>query len=154
VNKTQVKKLLVAERKSMREKQKQSAFMRKTLNIYRGMRSRKKEFTGSNLLDFGIDEFRAAVTEAMEKSCCLYCGTKLTVNNFAADHRNPISWSRDFSLSNVDIVCKSCNWQKGGEMHNGEFHGFLAHLRAMRKEVAADIKRRLTIGGKWGVRVG
>jgi 5-methylcytosine-specific restriction endonuclease McrA len=154
VNKTQVKKLLVAERKSMREKQKKSEFLRKTSNIYRGMRKRQKEIKGSNILEFGIDEFRSEVTDAIENSCCIYCGAKLTVSNFAADHSNPISWSKDFRLYNVKIVCKSCNWQKGGEMHAGEFHAFLAFTRTMRPEVAADIKRRLTIGGKWGVRVG
>jgi hypothetical protein len=53
VNKTQVKKLLVAERKSMREKQKKSEFLRKTSNIYRGMRKRQKEIKGSNILEFG-----------------------------------------------------------------------------------------------------
>jgi hypothetical protein len=90
VNKTQVKKLLVAERKSMREKQKQSAFLRKTNNIYRAMKKRAAD--AKQTLDFTLEELRKW-TGGILGAKCFYCSSVV-------------------------------------------------------------LKRRLTIGGKWGVRVG
>jgi 5-methylcytosine-specific restriction endonuclease McrA len=151
VNKTQVKKLLVAERKSMREKQKKSAFMRKTNSIYRGMKKRASE--AKQTLNYSLDELRGAI----EKQLGLVCGycecTIVTVANMAVDHVIPIARGGSHSKTNLWLCCRPCNWQKG-QLTKEEFLRLIKVVRGMQSDAAADIKRRLTIGGKWGVRVG
>jgi 5-methylcytosine-specific restriction endonuclease McrA len=146
VNKTQVKKLLVAERKSMREKAKNSAFMRKTLSVYNGMKKR----AGCDL-DFTLERFRETVWLIVGAGHCAYCGCRLTVSNLAIDHATPIARGGTFHFQNLVAACKSCNWQKG-ILTAEEFTKLLVAVACFNKEAQADIKRRLTIGGKWGVR--
>jgi 5-methylcytosine-specific restriction endonuclease McrA len=151
VNKTQVKKLLVAERKSMREKQKQSAFLRKTNNIYRAMKKRAAD--AKQTLDFTLEELRKW-TGGILGAKCFYCSSVvLTVGNFTWDHDEPIARDGSFSGRNLRMCCKSCNFQKGILTHV-EFADLLQTLKRFDAVAQADIKRRLTIGGKWGVRVG
>jgi 5-methylcytosine-specific restriction endonuclease McrA len=150
VNKTQVKKLLVAERKAMRVKQRQSAWMRKTANIFAGMRKRAHELKQE--LPFTLKELRDFI--AVLPPDCIYCFKPTTASTWTLDHYVPIARGGEFGFSNIYMSCKSCNWQKGGTMTGAEFQDFLRGIELFAPEVQADIKRRLTIGGKWGVRVG
>jgi 5-methylcytosine-specific restriction endonuclease McrA len=150
MNKTQVKALLVAERKSMREKQKQSLWMSKTRNIYNAMQKRAEENEAE--LPFSLVEFREFVE--VNPQVCIYCCESTKPSTWTMEHFYPISRGGSFKLHNLYISCKSCNWQKGGVMDGEEFRALIAFLGTMRPNVAADVKRRLTIGGKWGVRVG
>jgi hypothetical protein len=149
ITKTELKKALVAERKSMREKQKQSLFMRRTLSIYNGMKKRAAEL--GKVFDLTLDELRNGMKPWIGSEC-IYCDARLTINNITVDHSTPISRGGTFGLENLDFPCKPCNWQKG-IMCAGEFIYFRSALGPFADEVQTDIKRRLTIGGKWGVRV-
>jgi 5-methylcytosine-specific restriction endonuclease McrA len=151
MNKTQVKKLLVAERKSMRIKQKQSAFLRKTNSIYQGMKKRAHE-AGIDL-NFTIEDLRGAIEKQLGRKC-RYCGSvPVTVANMAVDHKQPLARGGSHLKHNLLLCCKSCNWQKG-ILCADEFDDLLLAIGRMVPEARMDIKRRLTIGGKWGVRVG
>lgn len=146
INKTQLKAALVAERKSMREKQKQSEFMKRTLSIYNGMVKRAEE--KKQTLNFTLWQFRAWATEYIGKQCH-YCPAFLTVKSFTPDHWEPIVRDGSFDLENLSAACKSCNWRKG--MMDGEQFVKLStwvaeHLLEPEK---SDFWRRLVIGGKW-----
>jgi 5-methylcytosine-specific restriction endonuclease McrA len=148
ITKTQLKQELVAERKRMRDKQKHSRLLSKTSNIYRAMKRRADEVDLN--VPFTLEDLRVFVTS---RTRCFYCFEAVTVNSFAVDHLKPIARGGLFDLENCAVVCKSCNWQKGGEMDAIEFTQLRGAISHFRTEVQADIRRRLTIGGKWGVRV-
>lgn len=147
--KKELNSLLVAERKSMREKAANSKFMQKTLNIFNGMK--KRAFEKNEVIDFSLDTFREFVSQRM--TICSYCATDLKTSNWTADHETPIARNGGFGLDNINLCCKPCNWQKG-KLTGYEFRTLLSdYLPNLPIEASADIKRRLTIGGKWGVRV-
>jgi 5-methylcytosine-specific restriction endonuclease McrA len=152
--KTATKALLVAERKAMREKQKQSAFMRKTLNIYNGMTRRSQEMCDWKVLPFTLESFRSWLHGELQsgRGCC-YCGDRLTIAKLAIDHSYPVG--RDdvglegWYLENLRAVCRPCNWQKG-ILDIEQFKELLLWIdEHLNKPEATDLKRRLTIGGKW-----
>jgi 5-methylcytosine-specific restriction endonuclease McrA len=149
ITKTQLKQELVAERKKMRTKQKQSAFLRKTNNIYHAMKKRAE--AEGKTVNFSLLQLRLFVAARLHN--CFYCFGPISVANLAIDHLQAISKGGSFEIGNCAVVCKSCNWQKGGVMDATEFTEFRVAISSFRTEVQADIKRRLTIGGKWGVRV-
>lgn len=147
LSQTEVKKLLVSERKSMREKQKQSLFMRRTLSIYNGMKKRAAEL--ERVVPFGLEEFRMWCLNRLAIGVCRYCYGKLTAKTIVPDHCTPISRDGGFEIGNLAPACASCNFQKG-ILTSGEFINLLNALRhQMSPEAAADVKRRLTIGGRW-----
>lgn len=146
LSKTEVKKLLISERKSMREKQKQSLFMRRTLSIYNGMKKRAAE--NGAMLDFDIEWLRGFVHRRVG-SPCAYCPAILSVATLCLDHPDPIARGGSFRYGNLFVCCKPCNFQKG-ILNAGEFRNLLKILDTqMDSEAAADVKRRLTIGGRW-----
>lgn len=148
LSKTEVKKLLVSERKSMRDKQKQSLFMRRTLSIYNGMKKRATE--SQQEIGFSLRELRGYIGDIPSNFySCAYCGDRLKNSTFAVDHATPISRGGGFEMSNLAICCKPCNWQKGA-LASMEFTNLLGMIEGLPPEAAADVKRRLTIGGRWG----
>jgi hypothetical protein len=147
MNKTAINKLLVAERKSMRTKLAQSAFFRKSASIYHGMRMRCKKERGSDTLPFSLSDLRELMTCDLGEGC-RYCKERLSLKNVAVDHQLPIARGGDFGLNNIVLTCKPCNFQKG-IMTQHEFMELLELLNLMEAKPRADIKRRLTIGGRW-----
>lgn len=142
-----VDKLLVEERKKMREAQKESKFKQRTLTIYRHQVDRAKDV--GLTVDYTLDEFREFVREKLEAGKCYYCEGKITLSNLAADHKHPVSKGGQFTLANLAICDKKCNFQKGILTEN-EFVSLNAFLATqVSAESATDIRARLTTGGKW-----
>lgn len=84
----------------------------------------------------------------LDAGICTYCGKKLTLANLAADHKLPINRGGDFSIPNTCICCKSCNWQKGS-LNALEFRRLNQFLiDAVDAEAAAQLRRRLSAGGR------
>jgi 5-methylcytosine-specific restriction endonuclease McrA len=153
MNKSQVNKLLVEERKKMRLKQKHSDFMKRTLSIYNGQKSRAAE-VGQNI-PFTLDEFRnyIAPPELDEKvpfeSRTCRCGIKLTIKNVAIDHKTPIARGGSWELWNLQCICRPCNFRKGG-LTDEEYSKLLRFaFEEIAPEAKEDLFRRLTLGGKW-----
>jgi 5-methylcytosine-specific restriction endonuclease McrA len=153
MNKTEVNRLLVEERKKMREKQRQSEFMKRTLSIYNGQKSRAAELGAT--LPFTLAEFREYIAPAelkektpFENRTCK-CGIRLTVKNVAIDHKIPIARGGGWELHNLECLCRPCNFRKGSLLP-GEY---VKLLRFAHEELSADSRedlfRRLTLGGKW-----
>jgi hypothetical protein len=150
LTKTAERRIRVEERKLAREKQKQSAFLRKTLNIYNAMARRRKENPcapcDEGLLEtglpFSLEHFRNVVRVDMGYGGCAYCTVPLTVTNFAVDHYEPIARGGGFGLGNVRICCKSCNWQKGA-LTGREFRILLTTVDGLGEYAATDINYAL-----------
>lgn len=47
---------------------------------------------------------------------CQKCGVKLTMKNFAADHRHPYSLGGKTEVWNGQALCISCNSRKGNRV--------------------------------------
>jgi 5-methylcytosine-specific restriction endonuclease McrA len=147
VRKSDIDKMLVDERKKMREAQKESKFKQRTLSIYKNQVARANEL--GLLVDYTIDEFRDFVRERFEAGKCYYCEHKITLSNFAADHKLPVSKGGAFTLANLAICDKPCNFQKG-KLTEDEFVSLNVFLATqVSAESATDIRARLTTGGKW-----
>lgn len=144
--KSEVNKLLVEERKKMRAKAKESKFMQRTLNIYKNQVARAEELK-VDPPDYTLEQFREYFKGWLGETCS-YCETVLTVNNFVADHMDPISRGGKFIMKNLAPCCKPCNCQKG-KMNDEEFDRLGVFLDSLPPEVAKDVRARLTSGGRW-----
>ena len=51
---------------------------------------------------------------------CMYCGRKVARDLFDVDHKTPFSRGGSDRLSNLQLLCRTCNTRKG-DMSDGEF---------------------------------
>jgi len=65
--------------------------------------------------------FAKEFVEQNQDAKCLYCDTKLTVDNATADHIIPISEGGNNAQVNLVVCCKDCNNERG----NLEFKYYL-----------------------------
>jgi hypothetical protein len=146
LTKKELNKMMVAERAAMRQKHKQSEFMKRTLSIYNGQKSRAEE-KGVEL-PFTLDDFRAWLKFPFENRNCR-CGQKLTVKNMAIDHKVPIARGGGWGLDNQQVLCKPCNFRKG-QLLPDEFNALNTWVVTnLSPDSREDLWRRLTLGGKW-----
>ncbi len=151
--KKDVNRLLVEERKSMRDKQKESKFKQRTLNIFKNQKVRAEELKLP--LAYTIEEFRDHVKKALECGSCYYCGGRITVTKFVCDHAYPVSAISgsiargSFTLENTKVCCSPCNCQKGS-LSEPEFKWLNKAINEnLTPYSGEDVRRRLTAGGKW-----
>lgn len=92
---------------------------------------RKKAFTMSSFITFGgrgkLDYFDTLLRSKLGTGCS-YCGTMLTLENVSLDHIEPFTTSAARKnllikkqmdrVSNLQIICRSCNQQKGNLSHD------------------------------------
>jgi len=92
---------------------------------------RKKAFTMSSFITFGgkgkLDYFDNLLRSKLGTGC-EYCGSTLTMDNVSIDHIEPFTTSEARKnllikkqmdrVSNLHIVCRSCNQQKGNLSHD------------------------------------
>lgn len=151
-------KVLTEERLKMRLKQRQSVFLRRTLSIYNGQKKRFFEYEGrsdpsdpdeKHELPYTLEQFREKAQAALKEGRCCYCHETLTLKKMTADHVLAIVAGGGWELDNLCFPCQSCNWQKG-RMDGTEFRRLLGFCKKyLSAASAADVKRRLSIGGKW-----
>jgi 5-methylcytosine-specific restriction endonuclease McrA len=144
MNKTELNKLLVDERKKMRLKQKESDFMRKSLSVYNGQKKRAADL--NKTIPFDIDTFRSWLKPKVDTECT--CGTKMTLKRLAIDHKVPIARGGGWSLDNLACICQPCNFRKG-QLLPDEFDRLREFAQTLTPESREDLWRRLTLGGKW-----
>jgi len=149
LTKTAVKRLLVEERMKERAKAKQSRFMSKTLSIYNGQKKRAAE--AGQALDFSLADFRAFFLLGINGNCP-YSGQRLSLSNATADHRTPIARGGSFGLANQVVCTQSSNFQKGLQTEEEHLALMKAAAEILAPVALEDLKRRLTLGGKWGFR--
>jgi 5-methylcytosine-specific restriction endonuclease McrA len=153
MTKAAINKLLVEERAKMRGKQKQSAFMRRTLSIYNGQTTRMREFfhITKAKLSYSLEEFREGAAKALGGPCW-YCECKLTVKTLTPDHATAVSRHGGWGLNNIVFCCQSCNWVKS-TLTGKEFQALVDFMNThLSPESQTNVRRRLVIGGKWSPR--
>lgn len=149
--KTEIKKLLVQERRKSRLKQQHSAFMNRSRGIFAGQVNRYVEIRGKSAESFPytLEQFREQCRFELQHPC-IYCHKKMTPKSMCGDHRKSIARGGSFNLRNVRIIHQNCNWRKG-LMNEDEFFGLQAFVdKCLAPVAAADLWKRLGIGGKWG----
>ena len=149
MTKTAVRRIQVEERKAMRSKFRQSAFMSKTRNVYAAQVRRAGEL--SLPVEYTLDALRELVEAALVAGECCYCSGRLTLSKLAVDHAVPVSRGGMFTIGNLRACCQSCNWRKG-KMTAEEFAELSAFVTSrFPADVVADIWRRLVVGGRWAL---
>jgi 5-methylcytosine-specific restriction endonuclease McrA len=147
MTKKELNAMLVAERRAAKEKHRASALKAKTRNIFKGQQKRAEEMGRLAEIDFTLAHLRDW-TDDIAGVECGYCRTDLTVKTFTVDHCIPVGRGGSFGVRNLLLCCTPCNFQKGS-LNSEEFWALLTLLGDMSPEAATDIKRRLTIGGKF-----
>lgn len=150
MTKTTERRIRVEERALARNKARESAFMRKSYNIYRGQQMRLREVTGDAkaTLPYTLELLRECMRDALNHPC-FYCGGKLTIKTITADHGISIADGGSWTMMNLFFPCQPCNWRKG-RWSAEEFQQMKAAAeRILSPESLTDFWRRLTIGGKW-----
>lgn len=152
--KTEVQKMLVEERKQMRTKAQHALFMSRTLRMYNGQVRRFEEVThqAKDYFPYTVEDLRAECLRALEAELCPHCDCKLTIRTMCADHRHPVALSGTFKLTNIRIICATCNFRKG-KLSEDEFKLLTEFANDwLSADARADLWRRLVVGGKWAPR--
>ena len=68
----------------------------------------------------GKDDVRDALHK-QQGGKCMYCGRKLPKDIFHIDHKTPRKRNGSDRLSNLQLLCGTCNGRKGGDLTDGEF---------------------------------
>jgi len=151
LTKKEINDLLVKERAKSRTRQQQSAFMKRTLQMYNGDKGRIREKTGDPKaeLPYTLEELRALVQACLGKPCKYNSKIKLSVANIAADHNVPLARGGTFDILNLDIISQQSNYRKGA-WTGDEWQKFVKGLeKNFPPEAVEDMYRRLVLGGKW-----
>lgn len=151
LTKKEINDLLVSERKKSRTRQQQSAFMKRTLQIYNGDKGRIREETGDPKaeLPYTLAELRELVQDALGKQCPYNSKIKLSVANLAVDHDIPLARGGSWDISNLMVISQQSNYRKG-QLTGAEWMKFSKGLdKNFPPEAIEDVYRRLSLGGKW-----
>jgi 5-methylcytosine-specific restriction endonuclease McrA len=122
-------------------------FMARTANIYRHQRELAEKAGCSLMIDLDWLRKRVAFILTEPGPVCYYCHERLTVRTFSLDHRIPVSRGGSFELSNLDVICLTCNQTKG-LLSAYEFQLLVDMIDGWLPEARADVKRRLRAGSK------
>lgn len=95
-------------------------------------------------LNFQRDFFRAQVVIKIGEPCP-YCGNKLQVSNFTADHAVPVALGGASHWENIVVCCKTCNKAKGNLL-GADFLRFTTFLRAEMPEHLSYILGQMARG--------
>lgn len=63
-------------------------------------------------IDYGVSIFLSK----KQSGCCGICHARLPISSIHVDHIIPLSKGGDNSISNLRLVCASCNLQKSNKL--------------------------------------
>lgn len=144
IPKAAIRRIEVATRKEMRQRNKDHEFIRRSLIIYNGQSVRAEKQKKD--VPFTLEEFRTWLKPFVGEWCA--CGKRLTMKALSVDHNIPVSRDGSYALDNLVCRCKQCNLRKGAVLP-GEFQQLLDLVNTFTPESKEDIFRRLVLGGKW-----
>jgi 5-methylcytosine-specific restriction protein A len=73
---------------------------------------------------------------------CKYCKTQMNVSNMVCDHTSPISAGGPSIISNLQMICKTCNIKKG-PMTGKDFKRYIAWVNKQPAYMTKYINRKL-----------
>jgi 5-methylcytosine-specific restriction endonuclease McrA len=79
---------------------------------------------------------------------CKYCGKPLTYKTIACDHIVPLSKKGKSIISNLQLICKTCNTRKG-PLDEDDFVLLIELVATLPDELKAYIMRKLAKGGRY-----
>lgn len=116
--------------------------MKRTYMAFKNMEHRFK----TKKLPFSVEELRIQVSETLKAGICPLCLDRITPKSFGVDHMIPVSRSGSLEISNIEIVCMSCNRAKG-DLTREEFLKLVEVLRTLGPKVMRSVLGRLKAGG-------
>jgi 5-methylcytosine-specific restriction endonuclease McrA len=115
--------------------------MKKTSTLRSSLKRRSKEYE----VEFNVtlSEIRNLTLSQYGKPC-RYCNNRMDVRNMVCDHIYPLSMGGDSVLSNLQMICNSCNTKKGPLTHE-MYKDLLAFLEG-KTELREYVLRKLAKG--------
>ena len=115
--------------------------MKKTSTLKASLKKRSKEYE----VEFNVtlSEIRNLTLSQYGKQC-RYCSNKMDVRNMVCDHIYPLSMGGASILSNLQMICNSCNTKKGPLTHE-MYRDLLAFLEG-KAELREYVLRKLAKG--------
>ncbi len=115
--------------------------MKKSVTLKSSLKRRSKEYEVKCILT--VDEVRALFFQHYGQPC-RYCKKVLDVSNIVCDHIYPISMGGTSLISNLQIICKSCNTRKGS-LKDEDFQALLEFLNR-HPDMKSYVLRKLAKG--------
>tara|TARA_R110002074_G_scaffold221702_3_gene392433 strand:+ start:5851 stop:6285 length:435 start_codon:yes stop_codon:yes gene_type:complete len=81
-------------------------------------------------------------------SKCRYCTKILSYKNIACDHIIPLAKSGDSIISNLQLICRTCNTRKG-PLNEEDFNLLINLVIDLPDELSAYVMRKLAKGGRY-----
>ena len=113
--------------------------MKKSSTLRTSLKRRSREY--EVLFNVSLKEIRESILAAYGKQC-RYCRNVLKVNNMVCDHCIPLSHGGESIISNLQMICKSCNTKKG-PLTDKAYGKLLAWLKRQNKNTRDYILRKL-----------
>tara|TARA_R110000765_G_scaffold384558_4_gene476271 strand:+ start:1114 stop:1596 length:483 start_codon:yes stop_codon:yes gene_type:complete len=79
---------------------------------------------------------------------CKYCEKVLNIRTIACDHVVPLKKKGPSIISNLQLICRTCNTRKG-PLHEADFNLVMDWIKGQPEELGAYLLRKLAKGGRY-----
>lgn len=79
---------------------------------------------------------------------CMYCSKQLNIRTIACDHIVPLAKGGPSILSNLQLICRTCNTRKG-PLNEIDFKYVMKWIQEQDDEVSNYLMRKLAKGGRY-----
>ena len=108
---------------------------------------KKRSEISEVLFDISMDDLREMFYNRYGQPC-KYCKRKMTLRNMVCDHVIPLAKNGDSVLSNLQLICKSCNTRKG-PLDEKDFEELMVWVETLKEETKEYVLRKLAKGGRY-----
>lgn len=118
---------------------------RKMSGVKSSLKIRSKE--NNVKFDITLDEIKQMFYKEYGKEC-KYCDKKLNIRTIACDHIVPLVKGGDSVVSNLQLICRTCNTRKG-PLDEEDFSILIQLVSELPEEINKYVMRKLAKGGRF-----
>jgi 5-methylcytosine-specific restriction enzyme A len=144
ITKEEFKKVLYPVHKTFWKKA-YTKLTRKMSGVKSSLKIRSKE--NNVKFDITLDEIKQMFYKEYGKEC-KYCEKKLNIRTIACDHIVPLVKGGDSVISNLQLICRTCNTRKG-PLDEDDFSILIQLVSELPEELNKYVMRKLAKGGRF-----